>query len=317
MRGAKTRSGTRATGPMGKMNTATTSTSFRRHKKRPERALEALKQSPTNFMHPSLRKALECVAGMRKPSVVLGSVKQVENAFRLGAIDEKRYKASLSRVTKTASRVDAVRRDRLAILARTHFAPLLPSDAQLKPSQNAGHMVPHPPPYIELVEDLTPDQQAMYLRAFRSADNLDLIEWYARFRLNSVFRSVILFTDRCDLASLAEEAEVLACVGSVQDGCSWLGRAVADLIRSIAALDGSRRPEFLSQLAKCFTRTVRGTLLLAGARIRTRREVRLAFSFRHGEHSCWEGRIRAGLVTFARVGNGWGGGKEDAAPVPI
>ena len=237
------------------MNTATTSTSFRRHKKGRRGPLEALKQSPTNFMHPSLRKALECVAGMRKPSVVLGSVKQVENAFRLGAIDEKRYKASLSRVTKTASRVDAVRRDRLAILARTHFAPLLPSDAQLKPSQNAGHMVPHPPPYIELVEDLTPDQQAMYLRAFRSADNLDLIEWYARFRLNSVFRSVILFTDRCDLASLAEEAR-----GA---GVRWVGprwmqlarpRRRQSLIRSIAALDGSRRPEFLSQLASALTR---------------------------------------------------------------
>ena len=114
--------------------------------------------------------------------------------------------------------------------------------------------MPHPPPYIHVVEDLTRDQQAIYLEAFRSADNLDLIEWYGRFRLNGVLRSVILFTNRCDLASLAEEAEALARLGSAQDGCGWLGRATADLIRFIAALDRSRRPEFLSRLAKRFRR---------------------------------------------------------------
>jgi hypothetical protein len=200
--------------------------------------------------HPYVREGEECVAGTRKPTFVLDSVKQVENAFRLGAIDEKRYQRDLLRVARSEGRVEADRRDRLAILSRTQFAPLLPSDAQLRPSRNPGRMVPHPPPYLNVVEDLTPDQQAMYLEAFRTADNLDLIEWYAQFRLNSVLRSVILFTDRCDLASLAEEAEALARLGSVQDGCGWLGRATADVTRFIAALDDRQRPVFLSQLAK-------------------------------------------------------------------
>jgi len=193
-----------------------------------------------------VRKAEECVAGTRRPQFALESVRQVENAFRLGAIDEKRYKASLSRVTRTANRVEADRRERLAILARTHFTPLLPIDAKLNPSRIAGRMVPHPEPYIEKAEDLTPDQQAMYLAAFRSADDLDLVGWYARFRLDSALRSVIFLTNRCDLASLAEEAEALARLGS----CGWLGRATADLILFIAALEGTPRAEFVSQLAK-------------------------------------------------------------------
>ena len=170
---------------------------------------------------PSQGGGMRC--GNAQSPVVLDSVKQVKNAFRFGAIDEKRYNASLARVTKTASRVGANRRDRLAILARTKFAPSLPTDAQLKPSRNVGRMVPHPKPDIMHAKDLTPDQQAMYLKAFRDADNLELIEWYSRFRLDSVLRSVILFTNRCDLALLAEEAEALGCLGSVQDGCGWLG----------------------------------------------------------------------------------------------
>ncbi len=192
--------------------------------------------------------------GNASAPVVLDSVKQVENAFRFGAIDEKRYNASLARVTKTASRVGANRRDRLAILARTKFAPSLPTDAQLKPSRNVGRMVPHPKPDIMHAKDLTPDQQAMYLKAFRDADNLELIEWYARFRLDSVLRSVILFTNRCDLALLAEEAEALGCLGSVQDGCGWLGRAAADLIAFITTLDATPRTAFLSQLVKLLRR---------------------------------------------------------------
>jgi hypothetical protein len=204
--------------------------------------------------HPSVRNAAECVAGRRKPQFVLESVRQVENAFRLGAIDEKRYRADLSRVARNETQVEADRRERLAILARTQFAPLLPSDAQLKPSRDTGRMVPRPGPGPEQAEHLTPDQQAMYLKAFRSADDVQLIEWYGRIRLNSVLRSAILFPNRCDLASLAEEAEALARLGSSQDGCGWLGRATADLILLIAALDGSQRPEFLSQLAKLLRR---------------------------------------------------------------
>ena len=42
-------------------------------------------------------------------------------------------------------------------------------------------MVPHPQPFIEKAEDLTPDQQAAYLRAFRDADNLDLVERYRAY----------------------------------------------------------------------------------------------------------------------------------------
>lgn len=204
------------------------------------------------FTHPSLRKAEECVAGTRKPPIVLDSVKQVENALRLGAIDEKRYKASLSRLGKTQGRVESDRSNRLAILKRTHFAPLLPADAKLKPSRRVGRMVPYPMAYQYALDDLTPDQQAEYLRAFRDADDLDLAARYAPFRLGSVFRSAILFPGRCNLASLAEEADALAQIGLEYH--TFNGRAVANIIWLIAELDGSRRAEFVSELAKLLKR---------------------------------------------------------------
>jgi len=193
---------------------------------------------------------LECVAGTRKPQIILDSLRQIENAFTLGAIDEKRYKASMSRVTKKAGRVGADRSNRLAILKRTHFAPLLPADAKLKPSRSVGRMVPYPMAYQP--QGLTPDQQAEYLRAFRDADDLDLAARYAGFRLDSVFRSAILFPDRCNLASLAEEADAIA---QIQPECCFAGGADAVIIRLIAELGGTQRGEFVSQLAKLLRRT--------------------------------------------------------------
>ncbi|MEI8375610.1 MAG: hypothetical protein WCJ35_22545 [Planctomycetota bacterium] len=222
---------------------------FPRAQEEAREELEALKQSPVSFMHPSLRKALECVAGTRKPPVVLDGLRQIENAFRLGVIDEKRYKASMSRVTKTAGRVSADRSNRLAIFKRTHFAPLLPADAKLKPSRNVGRMVPYPMAYQP--QGLTPDQQAEYLRAFREKDDLDLAARYAGFRLDSVFQSAILFTDSCNLASLAEEADAIA---QIQPDCRFAGGADAVIIRLIAELGGTQRGEFVSQLAKLLRR---------------------------------------------------------------
>ena len=210
---------------------------FPRAQEEARESLEALKRSPRTFMHPSLRKALECVAGTRKPPIVLDSVTQVENAFRLGAIGEKRYRASLSRLEKTQGRVESDRCNRLAILKRTHFAPLLPADAKLKPSRSVGRMVPYPMAHEYALDDLTADQQAEYMRAFRDADDLDLAARYAPFRINSVVRSAILFPDRCNLAALAEEADALAQIGFE---CLYFGSDAAAIIRFIAKLGGSR-----------------------------------------------------------------------------
>ena len=209
------------------------------------------------FTPPSLRKAEEYVAGKRKPWIGFETVRQVENAFRLGVIDEKRYHKDLSRLAEKEARLEADRRERLAILAQTRFAPLLPIDAKLKPSQNASRMVPHPDTSysVSRAEDLTPDQQAVYLRAFASAGDPDLVAQYWLVRLSSVLRSAILFTARCDLAALAQEAEALARLGLANDGCGRAGRSVAHLIRFIAGLDGRRREELVSQVAKRWRRT--------------------------------------------------------------
>ena len=39
-----------------------------------------------SLMHPCFRQAEECFAGTRKPRIVLDGLRQIENAFRLGAI---------------------------------------------------------------------------------------------------------------------------------------------------------------------------------------------------------------------------------------
>ena len=78
---------------------------------------------------------------------------------------------------------------------------------------------------------------------------------YAPFRLMSVFRSAIFFPGRYEPASLAEEADALVQIHE----CHFRRRAIANIIWLIAELDGSRRAEFVSQLAKPYERGILAT----------------------------------------------------------
>ena len=88
------------------------------------------------------RKAKECVAGTRKPQFLLESVGQVENAFRLGAIDWKRYQRdSVARHEDgepQRSRSSRTPRDSRAHAVRPATAIRYPTEAVAEPCPNGA-----------------------------------------------------------------------------------------------------------------------------------------------------------------------------------
>jgi hypothetical protein len=102
-------------------------------------------------------------------------------------------------------------------------------------------LIPEPGYYQSRIEELTPDQQSQYLRAF-SGDNppLDLVQRYAWVRLCSLLRSGLFFVDSVDLGALSDEAKTLT---RLQPKCDYYGERVAALLGQLAVLDDSARKE--------------------------------------------------------------------------
>lgn len=195
---------------------------------------------------PVVRTAEDTVLRKRKPRFVLNHARQIENAFRLGAIDEKRYRADMARVARQRCEIEADRPIRLACLGNAKFVTVLPIDEGLKPSDEVPTFVPYPG-YCARTENLAPNQLAEYLKAFRDGDDLDLVAKYAWVRLSGLIRSAIHFVDRCDLASFLTEVEALAVM---EPKCSRYAQPVKEILGYLAALSGSRRAAYATQLAK-------------------------------------------------------------------
>jgi len=211
------------------------------------------------FYDPYVRQAEETVAGTHKPLFFLNDARQVENAFRLEAIDEKRYEVTLSRLAGQKRKKEADRSERRACLADTNFLASLPTDAQLKPSHNVAPFVPQPGYDEYRAENLTPDQQAEYIKAFRDGDNLDLVAKYTWVRLSSLLRSAILWVGCCDLGSLVAEVETL---GRLQPRCDFYAKGVRDVLGFLSALSHSRQADYAAQLAMLLDSWANAHLLL-------------------------------------------------------
>ncbi|MFI5393898.1 MAG: hypothetical protein ACHQ9S_00070 [Candidatus Binatia bacterium] len=194
-----------------------------------------------------VRQAAETVAGTHKPRFVLNDARQIENAFRLGAIDQKRYEANLGRVAGRKELNEADRSRRLALLAEVRFLPSLAVDARLEPSPTVGSLVPHPGYFEYRAEKLTSDQQAEYLSTFRDGTDLDLVAKYAFVRLSSLLRSAVFNVGRCDIPSLGAEAKLLA---QLEPRCAWSAERVGEVIGFLAALSGGQRAAYAVALAK-------------------------------------------------------------------
>jgi hypothetical protein len=194
-----------------------------------------------------VRQAEETIAGSHKPRFVLNDTRQVENAFRLGAIDEKRYQMNLARLAGRKAQKSADRSKRLSRLKQTDFLLSLPIDRDLKPSSMVSGLVPYPGYFEWRAERLTCDQQAEYLTTFREGADLVLVSKYGFVRLTSLLRSAIFFTQDFDHSRLSCEAQVLA---ELEPRCSWAAKGVCDVLGFITAMRGSRRAEYAVQLAK-------------------------------------------------------------------
>lgn len=194
-----------------------------------------------------VRQAAETVAGTHKPRFVLNDARQIENAFRLGAIDHKRYEANLARIAGRKEQKESDRSERTALLAEARFLPSLPIDARLAPSRTGSRLVPRPGYFQHRAEKLTSDQQAEYLETFRNGTDLDMVAKYAFVRLSSLLRSAVFHVGRCNLASLLAEVRLLA---QLEPRCGWSAEGVADVIRFLSALSGARLAGYAASLAK-------------------------------------------------------------------
>lgn len=202
-----------------------------------EAKVDALQGTQLNhrYFATGFGKAQDIVSGDRAPRFVINHIRQLENAYRLGAIDEKRYASTRARLEKKAETKAAAVAEEEELLGRTRFVSALPIDAGLRPADPSGRLVPEPGYYQCRIAELSPDQQAQYLQAFApEARTLDLVQKYAWVRLSSLLRSAIYHADSVDVGALRDEALTLI---ELQPKCKPSAEGVAAVLGLLADLD--------------------------------------------------------------------------------
>jgi hypothetical protein len=212
-------------------------------------------------------KAEEVVAGQRKARFVLNHVRQLENARRLGAIDDKRYQANLTRLDDRQASKEANRRRQEELLRTVRFVPGLPTDTGFRPALESRSLVPQPDYYQVRAEELSADQQAEYLKAFGSVPELELVRKYAFVRLSGLVRSVVYFPAAVDADALSAEALVLA---RLEPRSAWVAERVAQVVGFFAKLQGERRKAYAEELRQLLEPETAGSgfviIVMPGAR---------------------------------------------------
>lgn len=193
-----------------------------------------------NYFAVGLEKARNIVNGKRAPRFVINHLRQLENAYRLGALDEKRYATTHSRLEKRTETKAAAVAGEEELLRQTRFIPNLPADARLAAHDVADdRLVPEPGYYQSRADQLAPDQQAQYYRAFSDhGPQLDLVQKYAWVRLGSLLRSGIDSGDSVDLRALSNEAQTLR---RIQPKCDYYADKVSTILENLAGLSHSDR----------------------------------------------------------------------------
>jgi hypothetical protein len=184
-----------------------------------------------------LRELRDIIDGQRKPRFTFNHIRQLDNALRFGAIDEKRYAARLKQLGEHHAASALSRTERQDILRTSTFAQDIPVDSTLSARSPGTSIVPHPVHY-QTVESLSAEQQHEYLRAFGPMPSLELVEKYAWVRLSSLLRSAIYFTDRADVGALAKEATL---IGKLQPRRAWQAQHTVMTLATLATLDERSR----------------------------------------------------------------------------
>lgn len=208
-----------------------------------EASVEDVRATDLNYdyLATALAKARSIANGERAPRFVINHVRQLENAYRLGAIDQRRYASTRIRLDKRTETKTAAVAEEEKLLRRVRFIPNLPTDVRLAANDvGDDRLVPEPGYYESRADQLAPDQQAQYRRAFSEDASLDLVQKYAWVRLGSLLRSGIHFADSVDLRALNDEAQAL---GRIQPKCDYYAQKVSSLLDHLAGFSGADRGE--------------------------------------------------------------------------
>jgi len=188
-----------------------------------------------------VRLAREVIARGKNPRLVLHHARQLDNALRLGAIDERRHAANLKRITDLET--DRLQREKLA--ATTVFLQSLPTDIGFLANEKLDRLVPRPG-YGEIyIERLSPNQRTEYAFAFGDNPDLDLIERYAWVRVFSLLRSAIYYLEKVDVAALGSEAVLLA---KLQPRCLEYAYRTSWILSTLATLDEKNARQLADEL---------------------------------------------------------------------
>jgi hypothetical protein len=202
----------------------------------------AVKEAGLNYQYFEglVQKSRAVVDGQRPARFTINHPRQLKNAHRLGAVDDKRYATIFARLDQRSETPAAADADEEALLQQTRFVTNLPTDTKLTAGGRSDRLVPDPGYYESRADDLTPDQQAEYVQAFSNNEpQLALVHKYAWVRLGSLLRSGLQFVDSVDLCALRDEAHTMR---RLQPKCDYYGEKVARLLDRIADLDpGGRR----------------------------------------------------------------------------
>lgn len=176
------------------------------------------------------------IAGSKSARLTLNSLRQADNAFRLGVIDRSSYeklttKFADERTSKNFRNVSQL--ERFKSFAESYgFIQGLPPDESSVEKVASKRLVPAPDYGECTLAKLTKDQKAEYAAAFGAKPDLELVRKYLFVRLQSLLETVILHHDESPASERRRSAVF-------RNGC---------LIRSPSLEQMEAEARFLSEL---------------------------------------------------------------------
>jgi hypothetical protein len=218
-------------------------------------AREGLRKAQAHGLiyEPFVNAAQEVMEGKRKPRFVLNHPRQLDNALRLGAIDEKRYAANLARIDKRRGDRELDRIERTELLSSSTFIEHLPIDHSLSRKAAPGRLIPHPGWYEDRAETLAAEQQAEYLAAFGPDSTLEAVEKYAWVRLSSLIRSAAYFTSGESTCQRLRRRQ--SCSADCSHAAPSTQTASKNSFRGSRSLAGRRQEKPSKDGSSCLTRS--------------------------------------------------------------
>lgn len=192
----------------------------------------------------ALRKRVE---SGKRGAVVLNHPIQVENAYRLGIIDDERYRKYVDKFEAAASDEEELARHLAVYVTSYGFVPVISEDSETgapPPTEPARD-----PGYETRLSALDSAQKSEYVRAFSPGTTLKWVRKYELVRLNDLIRTAFLTPDLVE-----DVVREIALIKEVQPkdsraATSYVCDEVSTFLRSIRRAPGwDRRSTLLHRL---------------------------------------------------------------------